>query len=277
MPDGRVKFVKEQCLSDYNNEGSPVRSIGTVQDITETTNTNAAVQNASKMASLGEMAAGIAHEINNPLTIIQGKAGQLKRMITKQEIDPVKLKDDLEKITETVERISNIINALRTISRNSELDTGSLTNLNDIIQGVMHLSFERFKQDSILLKVNVDLIPKETQVFCRASEISLVLLNLLNNSFDAIKPLEEKWIEIAVEPLDQFVKIIITDSGKGIPQSILDKLMQPFFTTKEVGKGTGLGLSISKKIIEKHNGKFYYNKASNHTSFILELPTTQPG
>jgi signal transduction histidine kinase len=110
---------------------------------------------------------------------------------------------------------------------------------------------------------------------CRASQIEQVLLNLLSNSIDSISDLPEKWIKIEILPQKDSFTLRFTDSGKGIPMQIADRIMEPFFTTKAVGKGTGLGLSISKGLIESHNGQLLYNNKSKNTEFTIQLPIKQ--
>lgn len=269
MPDGRIKFVRERCETSYGDDLKPIHSIGTVQDISESQKNDARLQYSSKMAALGEMASGIAHEINNPLSIIQGKAKLILRKAESKELNVQNLKEELAKIVATSERISKIINGLRAISRNAEDDAMMPTSIQKIIEDVLELSSERFKSDAVELRLH---ITNSNQIMCRSVEISQVILNLVNNSFDAIVNLDEKWVEIKAIESGSNIQIIVTDSGSGIAQAILGKLMQPFFTTKEVGKGTGLGLSISKRIIERHNGSLYYNTDSKNTCFIVELP-----
>jgi signal transduction histidine kinase len=109
-------------------------------------------------------------------------------------------------------------------------------------------------------------------VDCSATQITQVLINLVNNAHDAIKNLKEKWIEIAVNDSDHYVEISITDSGPGIPAGIKEKIMQPFFTTKAVGQGTGLGLSLSKSIIDSHKGFLLIDDNCPHTKFTILLP-----
>ena len=99
-----------------------------------------------------------------------------------------------------------------------------------------------------------------------------MLLNILNNSFDAIQSLPTKWIRIDVFSADDRLQLSVTDSGQGIPREVSDRMHEPFFTTKDVGKGTGLGLSISKGIIEDHDGSLTYDRKSPHTRFVIELP-----
>jgi C4-dicarboxylate-specific signal transduction histidine kinase len=108
---------------------------------------------------------------------------------------------------------------------------------------------------------------------CRAVQVSQVIINLLSNSMDAIDHLSEKWIKLSIRALDDNTVLIkVRDSGHGIPNDVVEKMMNPFFTTKAVGKGTGLGLSISLGIIDEHKGKLYYQLVDNHTEFVIELP-----
>ena len=107
---------------------------------------------------------------------------------------------------------------------------------------------------------------------CRSTQIEQVLLNLLSNSYDAIVNTPGPWILIVVKSNGQTAEISVTDSGKGIAPEIVSKIMQPFYTTKEVGKGTGLGLSISLGIIKSHHGEFYYDQNSKNTRFVIQLP-----
>jgi two-component system sensor histidine kinase DctS len=111
---------------------------------------------------------------------------------------------------------------------------------------------------------------------CRAVQISQVLLNLINNACDAISSLNEKWILINAIERNNLIEISVTNSGPKIPAHIREKLMQPFFTTKEVGMGTGLGLSLSKTIAEAHGGRLYLDLGAENTRFVLELPKISP-
>lgn len=224
----------------------------------------------SKMASLGEMAGGIAHEINNPLAIISGKAEQVIKYLQSPEIDREKTIQALEKIEDTSFRISKIIKGLRSFSRAGEMDPSKETLVLELIEETLDLCRERIRSENIELVLDVE---KELKLNCRITQIQQVIINLLNNSLDAIKHLEERWIRISAGRQGKQIFITITDSGKGIPKELADKIMNPFFTTKEVGKGTGLGLSISKRIMEAHNGRLIYNHDSPNTSFSLLFNT----
>ncbi|MBC7538901.1 MAG: GHKL domain-containing protein [Bacteriovorax sp.] len=226
-----------------------------------------AIQSA-KLSSLGEMASGIAHEINNPLTIISALAMTIKRPTSEIESDK-KLNDSLDKIIKTVDRIAKIIKGLRTFARDSFNDPAVAISIKHIIDSILDLCGERLKNNGIALRI----IPFQDLIIeCREVQIVQVIMNLLNNSLDALEDTNGKWIEIKITDMGDRVTIAISDSGKKIPEAIIQKMMQPFFTTKAVGKGTGLGLSISKGIIESHNGRFTIDSNAIHTTFIIELP-----
>lgn len=224
---------------------------------------------ASKLTSLGEMAGGVAHEINNPLTIISALATRTKKNLKDSSVSIEKSEENLDRIISTVDRIAKIIRGLRAFSRDSNGDSFSNKRVSDIVEMALELCQERFKDHGVQIRVEWD---STVEIECREVQIVQVLVNLLNNSLDAIGSLKEKWIKISVQELEKTVLIVVVDSGSGINENIAEKMMMPFFTTKEIGKGTGLGLSISKGIIEAHHGKFYYQLDNEgHTSFILEL------
>ena len=129
---------------------------------------------------------------------------------------------------------------------------------------------ERLKQNCVELRM----APVDTslRIDCRPTEISQVILNLLNNAVDAVQPLLEKWVELQVRNAGKDLEISVTDSGRGVPEKIRDKMGQPFFTTKQVGQGTGLGLSISKGIVQAHGGHLNLDAACEHTRFVVTLP-----
>ncbi len=231
----------------------------------ELKNSMARESQASKMASLGEMASGIAHEVNNPLAIISGKANQLLSIINKVDFnDKEKALDGVNKIESNVQRIVKIIKGLRSYSRNADNDPMEKCKINPILDDAIALTSEKIKKNSIHLNIENY---EDIEINGRSTQICQVLTNMISNAADAIANLESKWVNIKINSNVTTAYITITDSGNGIPQHIREKLMQPFFTTKEPGKGTGLGLSISKKIIEEHGGKLWIDHEAPNTSF----------
>jgi PAS domain S-box-containing protein len=228
------------------------------------------VSQSSKLAALGEMAGGIAHEINNPLSIIKGYIDLLKRHSSRHSLSAELMLQYVEKMDLTVGRISRIVNGMRRFSRESSMDDKVEYSLNKIIDETLDICLERITNNGTAL--NVVYFERDPIVFCRPVEISQVFLNLINNSFQAIGNLQHPWIKIVCQELPNDYQIMIIDCGSGIPTQIQKKLFQPFFTTKDIGVGTGLGLSISRGIIEEHGGELKYSDDASHTTFIINLP-----
>ncbi len=250
-------------------EGEVQRLISLQFDLTMQKATQEKLVHSAKMSSLGEMAGGIAHEINNPLAIICGKVTQMKKGFEAGRFEPRKFFEDLSKLESTAQRIAKIIRGLRSFSRDSGHDPMVASPFSRILEDTLELCSERFKHHGIELRINC----KEDLILpCRPSQISQILMNLLSNSFDAVENLPEKWVELNAMRSANMIKIVVEDSGSGIDSDTLRRMMQPFFTTKQLGKGTGLGLSISKGIAEEHQGELFVDVTRAHTCFILKLP-----
>jgi len=228
---------------------------------------------ASKMSALGEMAGGIAHEVNTPLGTISLLVSQLQTLVRHGSLDQDELSELLKMIETTVTRIAKIIRGLRSFSRDGSHEPFKSTSIRKIVDDTLALCSEKMKNHGIEIKLSD--IPADLAVECREVQISQVLLNLFNNAYDAIEKLPQKWIQIETKDQQDHVQIVVTDSGPGIPPEIQQKLFQPFFTTKEVGKGTGLGLSISRGILQAHKGKFFLGDNHQNTEFVIQLPKRQ--
>lgn len=225
---------------------------------------------SSKMSALGEMAGGVAHEINTPLSIIQMRTEQLLEDIKTDSLEKESAVRALEAVEKTVHRISKIVNSLRQFARDGSKDPVTSYPIIKIFEETLSLCQEKFANHGI--KISSIIESPNLEITCRPTEITQVLLNLLNNSYDAISNLDEKWVTIEVLNFKDEIQIHVTDSGPGLPLEIQSKIMQPFFTTKELGKGTGLGLSISKGIIESHHGTLSIDNSSKNTKFLITLP-----
>lgn len=224
---------------------------------------------SAKMSSLGEMAGNVAHEINNPLTVIMGKAGILLKRFETHPVNLEKAREDVLKILKTAGKISKIIAGLKSFSRNSEKDPPENTMISKIVEETLDLCQERFKNGEVDLKLELQSDP---EICCRASQIEQVMLNLLSNAYDAVHGKSGAWVELKVSVEEEWAVITITDCGTGIDPIVVSKMMEPFFTTKQVNKGTGLGLSISKTIVDEHRGSLKYDASFANTRFVLKLP-----
>jgi PAS domain S-box-containing protein len=269
---GREYWVQTVIAPLRDHMGTVDRFLSIRLDITDQKKAEFKLVQSAKMASLGEMAGGIAHEINNPLAIIQAKVGQLRREAHQIPVDPQAIEQGLSKIESTVERVAKIVKGLRSFSRSSEKDPMVSTPVKSIVEDTLELCRERMNVGNVALKVSGAL---QGEVECRPSQISQVLLNLLSNAIDAIEPLPEKWIDLKLEFLNDKWRVTVVNSGPPIPPELVNKIMQPFFTTKPVGKGTGLGLSIAKAITEDHKGTLFYDSTAPHPTFTFELPKAQ--
>ncbi|WP_017305502.1 sensor histidine kinase [Spirulina subsalsa] len=251
-----------------------------------------------KMSSLGQMVAGIAHEINNPVNFIYGNLSHIEEYsetllelieLYQKEYPKVNhelaeqiedsdlefMREDLPAILQSMrmgsERIRQIVLSLRNFSR---LDDSSkkAVNIHEGIDSTLVLLNNRIKKEIEIIKD----YGKLPDVPCYPAQLNQVFMNLLSNAIDALsenKTQPYKQIKIHTEALENLVKITIADNGVGIPESIRSKLFDPFFTTKPIGKGTGLGLAISYKIIEKHEGKIKVDSTPGEgTAFTLILP-----
>lgn len=229
---------------------------------------------ASKMATLGELAAGIAHEIRNPVSTVAMIIEIVKRAARNGVISSDELAPQLDRLSLCVDRISKIISELQTFSRDSSRDNFEIAPLEKLIEQSISLCEARFKKDGVRLVVEP--VPSAWALECRDSQISQVILNLLGNALDAALEAKERWVKLAVKDLGDSFELSITDSGLGIQDTIADKILKPFFTTKPAGKGTGLGLSISHKIVVEHSGELVLDRSSSHTRFLVRLPKRHP-
>ncbi len=224
---------------------------------------------SARLASLSEVAAGIAHEINNPLAVISSRAQILiSKMSRDRSLSEYKI--SVEKIEAMVERISKIILGLKAFSRDGSKDFFEIISFQKIISDITGLCEGRLRQRDI--KFLSFVIPDNLSICCREVQVAQVLINLINNAADAIENLSVRWIKLTAEIHGQEIVIRVVDSGSGIDKSIADRMFDPFFTSKPVGKGTGLGLSISLGIVRDHNGSLSYVESEKNTTFEIRLP-----
>ncbi|SMF26565.1 sensor histidine kinase [Pseudobacteriovorax antillogorgiicola] len=229
---------------------------------------------SSKLAALGEMAGGIAHEVNNPLAIIYGNAGIVRRKLLELKIpDAEKLAKRLEKITSTVDRIKLIIDTMRKLSRQEFEDSDKHPHdLGEIINDVIILYAEKLKSRDYRLELQLD---EGLIAMCSQVLMGQIFINLLNNAIDALDDnrQSDSWIKIEGKViLGSLIEVRVSNAGPKIPSVVAEKIMNPFFTTKRIGEGTGLGLSISTSIAKQHDGNLQLDQSQGYVCFCLRLP-----
>ncbi|MEW5924390.1 MAG: ATP-binding protein [Candidatus Zixiibacteriota bacterium] len=239
----------------------------------ETDRTRAQLEHASKLASVGELAAGIAHEINNPLAIISEEAGLMRDFINPEFGQNLKCEDlipHLENIHESVFRCRDITRKLLGFVRRTEMDMKRL-NIHQLLDGVLDgiLGHEMAVSNiEVVRKYGLD-VP---ELVTDGNQLQQVILNIVNNGVDAIGHGPGK-ITVATSVKSKFVRISISDTGMGMSPEQMEKIFLPFYTTKEVGKGTGLGLSVSYGIIKNLGGKIEVESVPRKGStFTINLP-----
>ena len=224
---------------------------------------------SSKLASIGLMAAGIAHEINNPLSVITGKISLINRKIDQESFDLNSLKTDLAKIESTALKISKIIKGLRSFSREAEDGELKWVSFEEIFEDALSVCRERAFNRQIDLKIESSF---DNKILTNTIATNQIFFNLMVNAIDAVEDLPEKWIRLTGKLEGANLVIDFVDSGKGIPKEHQDSIWQPFFTTKPVGKGTGLGLGICRNLVEKLKGSIQIIDSLEQTHFRITLP-----
>ncbi|MFT6070988.1 MAG: two-component system sensor histidine kinase EvgS [Bacteriovoracaceae bacterium] len=225
---------------------------------------------SAKLASIGEMAAGVGHEINNPLSIATGNISLIKRYLKAQNLESDKMNQYLGSIDYANERIRKIVYGLKLYSR---LDASiyKKTSMSEAILETIKLTAKIYEKDG----VNIHFENQSADLFINGSqgELQQILINLLSNAKDATEGQDEREITIALIKKGEFAELSINDNGEGIPDKIKDLLFDPFFTTKEPGKGTGLGLGLVYELVEKIDGEISVNSTPGiGSSFKIIIP-----
>lgn len=228
--------------------------------------------NSSKLSSLGEMAAGIAHEINNPLTILLGQNYFLENALRTTPVETDKALALLKENKETILRISKIVTGLRVISRDASLDDLAIANVKDVFDLAFDISREKFKSSGVNVLIELDDDLRHKMIRCNRIQLAQVFVNLLNNAFDAMEGHGEKELRVKMEITESQVVVTLSNTGDKVPRDLREKIFEPFFTTKEVGRGTGLGLSVSHAIIGQHGGILELSPDTERTTFVIRLP-----
>jgi len=271
--DGSTLWAELKTNFIRDTAGRPVGILGVMRDISERKKAEEErrgfeqkAQLASRLASVGELAAGIAHEINNPLTGVIGYSELLM-----QEDVPEHVKTDLEIINNGAKRVADIIKGLLKFARQTKPER-ALININEIIEVTLRL--QAYELETSNIKVTTKLAPDLPLTVADAGQLQQVFLNLLINAEREMRLAHGRGkLIIKVEHVNNKIRISFKDDGPGIARENLNRIFDPFFSTREIGKGTGLGLSICHGIVAEHGGRIWAeSQLGKGATFIVELP-----
>ncbi len=279
-PDNKTIFHNVSLGSEFYKVNSSLVKIQdkdgviiTIDNITSELKTQEELIQSAKLVSIGEMAASIAHEINNPIT---GIIGYSELLGFYKDTLPPKVNDIVSKIQKESYRVKNIIENLLKFSRRQQLMDMSFVDVGQSLREVIFLLTTSFEEHNI--NFNIDIPEDLPLVYCNSGLLQQAVLNLLQNSFDAITS-SQKGENITLKVYQKNDRLVIetSDDGPGIPPELRDKIFEPFFTTKTKGKGTGLGLSLIHRIVQIHNGTINFDTSEKGTTFIISIPVdSQP-
>ena len=252
----------------FNEKGDVVACVHVIRDITERKKMEEQLIITDRLASIGELASGIAHELNNPLTGVIG----FSQLLLEKDV-PDDVREDLEIIHSEARRTAKVVKNLLTFARKHDTEKGPV-NINSSIEKVLEL--RAYEQKVSNIQVNTRFAPDLPEIMADYFQLQQVFLNIIINAEHfMIEANNRGTLTITTERTGDIIRASLADDGPGIPKENLGHLFDPFFTTKEVGKGTGLGLSICHGIITEHGGRIYAeSELGKGATFIVELPIT---
>ncbi|NWD50624.1 PAS domain-containing sensor histidine kinase [Pseudomonas gingeri] len=263
----------DRGVFDEQGQLLEVQAVG--RDNTEVRRSQQQLTQSAKMATLGEMATGLAHEINQPLNVMRMAIVNVLKRLSNGDVQIDYLQDKLNRIDAQVQRAARVVDHMRVFGRRSEIEAAPF-NPAQAVEGTLSLLSEGMKGKGVQLRVPP--IEFEVQVRGFVDQLEQVLINLMVNARDALLSKREKnrdfepWISVTAERDERAVRLIVEDNGGGIDPRLLERIFEPFFTTKPVGIGTGLGLSVSYGIVENMGGRMSVRNGEDGARFCVELP-----
>jgi signal transduction histidine kinase len=225
----------------------------------------------ARMSTLGVMSAELAHEINTPLMVIDGRIKKIAEDLDRPTLDIEKLKKNIATTIRNSNRIQSIVKNFKLLSKDGKLDEKEKVEIEKLLEELKEVTSHRIISNNIAFHIET-IYNDQHLLYIRKIQVLQILVNLVNNSIDAIKNQDEKWIKILIKKDKNNTIFIVKDSGTGLGAEAAKNLFRPFFTTKHSSEGTGLGLSLSRKIAREHGGDLYYNSNELNTEFKLHLP-----
>lgn len=274
--DRNIKWIHTQGTPKLNSKTGEVIWDGILFDITEKKKLEFSLElkqkslnHQLKLASLGKLSSGIAHEINNPLAIVNNVLNRITKLSKKQENPVSEIETLIELALDATKRIETITKGLGIFSRADE-STYELFNVTWAVGSTMRLLEELYRSESFL--VEFESPPTEHMIYGNRGRLDQALMNLVSNAADAIKVKEDGRLKVSLYFDDTYCNLKVSDNGAGIPDEIKDKIFDPFFTTKEVGNGTGIGLSLVNSIVLEHHGSINVESSQEGTTFHIRIP-----
>lgn len=239
---------------------------------------NSQILHISKLAALGELSATVIHDIRGPITMIQLTCEDIKDDIKSlDEKESENVQYHLSQINKACAKISKLVDHLRNYSRKDALEEEEeYKNIEEIIENSLFLVKQKIRSLVVKVELQIEDKYKTAQLLCYPNKFEQVLMNLMSNACDAMKKTDKKELKIRAYVESQSFNISISDTGEGIPDEILAKIFDSFFTTKPKGEGTGLGLSIVKNIVKEHSGDLVLaSVVGQGTTFTVKLPLSK--
>ncbi len=239
------------------------------QDVTEQKRMHEELLQSKKLASIGELVSGVAHELNNPLTVVMGYS----QLLTAEQKLSDKHREMARNILDAATRSKRIVENLLAFARKKKMQKHEV-NINEILENTLSLREHNLMVNNVKIVRKYD--EKLPTAYADGHQLQQVFLNLINNAFDAMYEANQGGtLEVKTYKRNEDIVVEVADDGPGIPESAQDKIFDPFFTTKEVGKGTGLGMSLTYGILKEHGGRIYLDRTYRKgAKFIIELPLT---
>ncbi|MBT4789958.1 MAG: response regulator [Halobacteriovoraceae bacterium] len=272
--DGKLYWVEVTAFPVYDSENE-IKGYSAIRvEVTNKKETEKQMLHQSKLASIGEMAAGVGHEINNPLAISIGNLHVLKRLFEKSNFDNVKVRNSIEKIEVAHERVKKIVDGLRTYSR-MDGNYDEVVCVQDAIEQTISLILEIYTKDGV--EITHDLVTENILIKGALGPFQQILMNLISNAKDATENQVSRAIHITlIKENEKTLKLTVSDNGAGIPEEVRGKILNPFFTTKKIGAGTGIGLGVVCELVKKMNGTVEIDsEVGKGSKFSIIMPIAQ--
>ncbi|MCM0605758.1 MAG: GHKL domain-containing protein [Xanthomonadaceae bacterium] len=250
--------LQKQTLAYYSNSIEKEKRLKIMDQMLSAT---------SKLSTLGEATASIIHDINNPLATAHLLIESVSVNLEKNDLEQAKLQ--IEKVKRALSRITKTVKTIQGFLHQQKKEVYTEVTLLSIVDESIAMVDQKLKKSNATLQIDIE---AKLKITCDSSQLIHLMVNQLSNALDAIEALPEKWIRIETKDSGDVITIRVIDSGLGIPEEIRERILEPFFTTKDKYKGTGLGLSINKRIAESFGGKLYVDATNSNTCFVIELP-----